>query len=385
MDRIEHYRKQRQRIIDGLYNCIPLPFKRFSKFWPGTEKGKYIIVTANQKVGKSKFVDYVYVYEAILFVMQHPEVRLKIFYFSLEIDPKLKEDEFNSFLLNRLDGLEISPTQLNSVNADEVIDNDILDLLESSKYQQYRDVYKQIVTYISDIRNPTGITKFCRDYALNNGTINYTDNFFIDESGNKKYLMDKNNPYTPNDEEEYRIIIIDNASNFSLEKGLNKAETIDRMSKNIIQLRDTFGYTCVLIQHQAQAQEGIENRKMGLVKPSSDGLADCKTTSRDCNTLIGLYSPFKYGIPEYEGYNIKKFRNYIRFAEVLEDRDYGANGQICPLFFNGAVSVFKELPRADDPSIEEITEYVNSLNIRKTTAVKEAVLFIKDLITKLFK
>ena len=78
LNRINHYKTQRERALNGLFNCLPWPFPRFKAWLPGTEKGKYIIVTANQKVGKSKFVDYVYVYETILFVMQHPEIRAKI-------------------------------------------------------------------------------------------------------------------------------------------------------------------------------------------------------------------------------------------------------------------------------------------------------------------
>ena len=71
-DRISHYREKRLRVINGLFNCLPWPFERFRNYLPGTEKGKYIIVTANQKVGKSKFVDFVYVYSVILFLLEHP-------------------------------------------------------------------------------------------------------------------------------------------------------------------------------------------------------------------------------------------------------------------------------------------------------------------------
>jgi hypothetical protein len=97
-----------------------------------------------------------------------------------------------------------------------------------------------------------------------------------------------------------------------------------------------------------QDKEGNESFKLNRIKPTSDGLADAKTTTRDANMVIGLYSPFKYGLTEYEGYDITKFKNHIRFMEILEDRDYGANGNICPLYFDGAVSSFSELPRADD-------------------------------------
>jgi hypothetical protein len=41
---------RRERVLQGKYNCIPFPFERFRKVYPGVEQGKYIIITANQKV-----------------------------------------------------------------------------------------------------------------------------------------------------------------------------------------------------------------------------------------------------------------------------------------------------------------------------------------------
>lgn len=171
-----------------------------------------------------------------------------------------------------------------------------------------------------------------------------------DELGieSEKQVLDEMNPYTPDDPEEYRIILLDNANNLAKESGMSKMETIEKMAKYGITLRDQLKYIFILVQHQAQAQEGIENQKLNRLKPSSDGLADCKTTTRDANLVIGLYSPFKYGIREYEGYDITKLRDNVRFMEVIEDRDYGANGQICPLYFDGAVSSFAELPRVQN-------------------------------------
>lgn len=46
--------------------------------------------------------------------------------------------------------------------------------------------------------------------------------------------------------------------------------------------------------------------------PSSDGLADCKTTTRDANLVLGLYSPFKYGLREYEGYDVTKIQKQYK-------------------------------------------------------------------------
>lgn len=43
---------RRERILSGKINCIPLGLPRFEEEFPGVEKGKYILVTANSKVGK---------------------------------------------------------------------------------------------------------------------------------------------------------------------------------------------------------------------------------------------------------------------------------------------------------------------------------------------
>ena len=128
------------------------------------------------------------------------------------------------------------------------------------------------------------INKKLREYALDHGHLNFKNIEVKDPvTGNlvTKEIVDPVNPYTPDDSELYIISIIDNASNLTPESGLNKMQTIEKLSKYIITLRDQLNITTVLIQHQAQAQEGIENFKLNKIKPSSDGLADCKVTTRD--------------------------------------------------------------------------------------------------------
>lgn len=123
---------------------------------------------------------------------------------------------------------------------------------------------------------------------------------------------------------------------------------------------------------------------MGLVKPSTNGLAVAKTTGNDASMLIGIYSPFKYGIKSYEGYDIGKLKNYCRFMEICEDRDYGANNTICPLFFNGASSYWTELPRSDDHiSLNALYEYIDSLERNKRE--RRILMFLRKVKHKLLK
>lgn len=361
---LAHLKERKARAESGKYNCLALPFPRFKKVLPGFEQSKYIIITANQKIGKSKFADKMFIYEPLFFSLEHPELRVKVLYFTLEMSKEEKYNEFLSHLLYRLDNIVISPSDLRSTDIEHPLPNHIIEKLESEKYKKYIEAYENMVIVYEDIKNPTGINKVCREYAENHGKFNYVEYTTVDEFGKEvtRKALDPINPYEQDDPDEYRIVIQDNAANLTLESGLNKMQTIDKMSKYNITLRKQLKYIVVLVQHQAQAQEGIENIKLDRMKPTTDGLADCKTTSRDANMVIGLYNPYKYGKKDYEHYDMLKLRNYVRFMEVLEDRDYGCNGSICPLFFNGASSDFQELPLPTDLNkLRDVYDYINHL------------------------
>lgn len=272
---------RRQRILEGRINCIPLPFLRLRTHLPGIEKRRYNICTANQKVGKSKFVDYMYVYEPFFYAIEHPDqLRLKILYFTLEMGKEEKFYEFLCHLLFRLDRIRISPTDLKSTSADRPVPKEILDLLASERYATYIQKFKETVIYIDSERNPTGINKYCRNFALSRGKFHFKKVIMKNEAGLEEE-RDVTDYYEPDDKDEYVEIILDNYSNLMSESGMNKMQTIEKMSKYFIIQRDQFNFNITAIQHQAQAQEGIENQKLNKLYPSSDGLADCKTTTRD--------------------------------------------------------------------------------------------------------
>lgn len=346
---IQKIEEKRDRVLSGKINSIPLPFKRFRATYPGAERGRYILITANQKVGKSKLSDFLFMYEPFFYYLEHPtELRLKIIYFTLEINKEDKMNEFYCHLLWRLDRIRLSTGDLKSVDKDRPLDIKIINLLKSEKYQYYLSEFEKAVDFVDGIKHPTGINAYCKDYAMANGHYVYKDGKRKNEvTGNweDSKVIDY---YQPNDPDEYRIIIQDNAANFTAETGLDTAGTITKMSKYNVDLRDKFYFTPVLIQHQMQSQEGLDNFKSGKLEPSPSGLADCKTTIRDINIAISIYSPFKHEIQTHEGYDITKFKNNIRFMKIMEDRDNGAGGMVCPLFFDGATSTFAELPLPND-------------------------------------
>ena len=76
--------------------------------------------------------------------------------------------------------------------------------------------------------------------------------------------------------------------------------------------------------------------------------------------LIGLFNPFKHNLREYEGYDITIFKNNFRIMEIIENRN-GESGYMCPLYFDGAVTLFKELPLPQDADIPNWYNFLRHL------------------------
>lgn len=270
-------------------------------------------------------------------------IKLKIFYFSLEMT---KEEKMLSAFANILyvkEGIRLSPTDLKSTKADKILPEHILEVIE--KYKPYFEKIEEIVEFIDDIRNPYGIYSVVRDYALNNGVIHKRKI----ETSEGQYI-EVEDYYEPNNPEEYVMVMVDHIGLISSEKNyetkipMSLHESIGKLSSDyLIKLRNRFGYIPVVIQQQASSQESIENKKANKLKPTLDGLGDNKMTQRDANVILGLFSPFRHEIPDYMGYDVRLFKDNIRFLEILGGREGGA-GTICPLYFDGAVNYFKELP-----------------------------------------
>ena len=71
--------------------------------------------------------------------------------------------------------------------------------------------------------------------------------------------------------------------------------------------------------------------------------------------VLGLFDPSKFGLTTWLGYDIATgLKNYGRFMYVIANRN-GEMGGVCPLFFDGAICNFEELPRPDD--VTEINKY----------------------------
>jgi replicative DNA helicase len=58
--------KNKQDREMGKHICIPTPFPRMAEFFPGIQKGRYGIITANSKIGKTQITDFLFLYYPFL-------------------------------------------------------------------------------------------------------------------------------------------------------------------------------------------------------------------------------------------------------------------------------------------------------------------------------
>lgn len=355
---IADIKNNRQRRLEGKLNCIPWrSFPKLCSKIPGIEQEHYTIVSASSKVGKSQLCDHLYVLEPYKFIKDNPNcgIRLKIFYFSLEVSKKKK---LMSLLVNKIyneTGKIIDIQNLNSKFDSYILDEETEKLVEY--YQPYFEEFEKTVTIIENIRNPYGIYKYMRDYAESHGR--YTTKVIQYGPDKGKEVRDT---YVADDPDEYVIVITDHVSLLTPEVGMNLHQAMSKFSSEYcLALRDRFRYTIVNVQQQAAEQEKQQFNNSGgsvtaKLKPSPDGLGDNKLTARDSNLMIGLFAPHRYDIKQYNGYDISLLKDNYRELIVSLNRD-GEASFTDDLFFNGAVNYFEEAPK-EVRSIEEYNKII---------------------------
>lgn len=357
-DRIKNNKQVR---LDGGYNCIPwknLP--GLSSVVPGIQRSKYYLCTANSKVGKTQLNDYLFIYEPYEFIKKYKpkNINLKIFYFSLEMSKERKIMSILSYKIFKDKGIIVAPDDLLSVFEHKILDDKVEAIID--EYSAYFKEFEETVTIIDNVRNPYGIFKTMSDYAETHGKWVEKEIDWITEDKKvvKKIVKDT---YIPNDPNEFIIVIVDNYNVLMPEKGQDLFQAIHKFSSDYaLFMRDKYKYAVVGVQQQAASQEQQQytfsgNSIIDKLKPSADGLGDCKLVGRDVNLMIGLFAPARYKLETYAGYNISRLGDHYRELLILFNRD-GSGFCSDHLLFHGAVNYFQELPGKPDEDFYQRVE-----------------------------
>ena len=273
---------RRDRILDGGVNCIPSPFKRFINDYCGIEQDTYYCITSYTKGGKSQLTSFMFMYKTVIFsYFTKADLDFKIIYFPLEETKERIMQRFMSWVLFRVThgAMRVSPKDLRSTV--KPVSQEVLDRLAQPDIQDILQYFEEHVVFPTESPNPTGIYKYCKQYAEEHGkvykkTVKMKDEFGVMQDVEVFDHYEQDNP------NEYRMIIIDTINLIDTERGMNLKQSMDKLSEYLAKyLRNRYHYSPIVIQQQSFESEGNDSFKLGRVRPSVYGLGDSKYISRD--------------------------------------------------------------------------------------------------------
>lgn len=356
--------------IAGNNKGIPIPFTRLRKHLPNIQKSTYYLTGAGTKIGKTSFVDDIFLYGSLDFILNNPDtdIQLDIDYFSYEIDSKTKMIKGVCRAIWNDYGLIVDTNTILSKGENRCT-QEIYDITKN--YAEYFERIEEYLTVHDMPDNPTGIRNYLLKKAEDRGQI-IKKNINKDPNGVPIMRFDK---YIPNNPNLYWLVIIDHIALVPEERGFTTKQNIDKLSQYLVGLRNNFGITPVVIQQLTFDTDNDERHKSGRLTPTLRDFGDSKYTTRDANVIMALYSPYRNGIQQFEGYDITKLGNSFRNCEILENRDGEPNINI-GLNFIGPCGTFRELPKATEMNLEAYN-YAKNLTNNKSYFKKENGIWVR--------
>tara|TARA_R110000796_G_scaffold43634_3_gene107162 strand:+ start:7627 stop:8760 length:1134 start_codon:yes stop_codon:yes gene_type:complete len=341
---------------------IPIPFSRLRQFLPNIQQSTYYLIGAGTKVGKTSFADDLFFYGAYDYYKELQSrdaldgFELDIDYFSYEIDSQTKIIKGIGRKLWHEYGIIADANTILSRGESRCSD-ELYQLV--LKYREYFDEMEDVVTIHDMPDNPTGIYKYINGKAAQHGTI-HRKNINSDPEGNPVMRFDR---YEINNPKRYWIGMVDHIALAMEERNFNTKQTIDKLSQYMVGFRNNYGMSPVIIQQLAFDSESDERHKSGRLTPTLKDFGDSKYTTRDANVIMTLFSPYRYQLDQFQGYNVAELGNSYRSLEILENRDGEPNINL-GLNFIGPCGTFRELPRSSEMSPERNAYAASLANVK---------------------
>ena len=359
-NRIDRYKKAKQDRIEGKYNGAPLfySFPRLGELVPVIPKGKQMMFLGGSGVGKSQsWVGMVLLPVYQLIKTKGYKARFHIFL--LEDPIELLEDRLfcRVLYIQSSKKHEIDPMELNSMRK-----NPVSDEIEAL-FDKVDKIVEDILSYCTihdSIYNATGVYKTLRTASGKQGEHVWEDReFTYNKSDKSTYTktVQVYKEYITQDEEMHNIVICDNLNNLSEEydkkaqRQLSIRECIGRWCRDYARLQITkhWNWTVINIMQTSLDTDRKQFNLMGgeqvvaKVEPNLSNLGDNKMVARDHHLVLGLFSPARFGIEEYEDYDITQLDDNFRAVIILKS-NFSISNRKLPLLFKGACSYYEELP-----------------------------------------
>ena len=363
--------KEVQRGIEGRNKGLNCGLKRFNNFINGIQKSTYYLIGAEQKCGKTAWVDATFVLYPYLL---NKDAKIHWIYYSYEIDLIEKMAKYCAFFMDYKYGIYCDSNYIlgrgnNHVRPEhykfieEIYNNELIDLF--GKYDNDgKQILKGKITFFEEKINPEGINQYLRKYAEDNG-IFIKDTITIKGEDGKPKDLHPVIGYKEKDEDLYTIVIIDHVSIAKREKGYTVKENIDRISQHMVFFRNICKFTPVIVQQFNRELGKVERLKFSgeQLQPSLSDFKDSGDTQADASLIIGLFNPTLLPhLRTHLGYDLVKLGKSYRSLHILASRNT-ESGVNLSLLMERKTGMFRELPKNDDVErLNEVYEYVKKFN-----------------------
>lgn len=350
-NRVQRFKEYRQRREEGKFNGAPLyyTFPRVGQSVPMYPRGKQMMLLGGSGTGKSQSWIGMVLMPLYNLIKKH-DYKAKIFIFLLEDDLELLESRLFCRVLMTKYNVRMDPLELNSMKKE-------LYSKETEKlFDEVDKIVEDVLSYcvvVDNVINPTGIYKRLRSESNKIGKHTQKEIEFVekDEQGNATKRMGKvYDKYIQDDPELHCFAIIDNLNNLSPEGNGTRHDSIGKWCRDYARLQITkhWGWTVYNIMQTAldSDKKQFDNRGNSItekLEPNLDSLGNNKEVVRDHHFIWALFNPFKFGMENYEGYDIERLKDAFRSLIIIKS-NFSLSNIKFPLYFDGATSYFKELP-----------------------------------------
>ncbi len=288
---------------DGLNTGIPIQFDRLSHHIPNIQQKTYYLIGGESGSGKSALVDDLFVYQPIEWLLanqDNTDIKLHIKYFSFELD---KVRKITKLIARRIFSKYKILVDINYIlsKGRNHISDEVYNLVREERDFFYR--MEEFLDIIDTPMNPAGVYKAMSDYANTTGTWN---------------KVGYNNIYTPNDPNLHTLMIVDHIGLTPTESGNTKKQTIDKLSNHAITLRNKCGFTPIYLQQLNRDLSSSDRFKLNRVEPQLSDFKDSGTPIEDSDTTLAIFSPSRYELKSFHGYNISRLNKYYRSLHILK-------------------------------------------------------------------
>lgn len=331
----------KQEIADGLEgknNGLSMGFNRLNKYI-GIRKRIMTLVFGASGSGKTAYVHSAYIlnpYDHYKKTKEKSGIKFKVILFSMErskvyilakwLSRKIFIDTGNLIPIQKMLGWW--DIKLTKEEHKLILD-----------FEWYIKELLEVVDIIEGAQNPTGIYKYVKNYAEQNGKFEQKDEF--------------TKVYIPNNPNEIVIVIEDHLGLTKVEKGMSsKKEAIDKVSEYNQWFRDVLGYSPIPVSQLTRNLSNPAFQKMDSFEPTIDDIKESGRPGEDSDVVISIFDPSRFKTNDVS-YNAQKFidtsngANYFRSIKILKNT-YGEDSIRCGMGFQGATGIFKELPKSKE-------------------------------------